>query len=82
MRQIIADAGAFARRPFVVESDEGANSIILQAGGHAVRIGPEEARRVAEAMLQAASVVEHAARVASGEVDDVDDLDDDLPMAV
>ena len=61
MRQIIADAGAIARRPFVVESDEGARSIILEAGGRSLRIGVDEARRIAQALLYAVGLVDQAA---------------------
>jgi hypothetical protein len=62
MQKIIADTVALDHRPFVVTPDEGANSIILQAAGHALRIGPDEARRLARALLQAASIVERAAQ--------------------
>ena len=82
MRQIIADPVALGHRPLVVTSDEGARSIILEASGHAVRIGPEEAKQLAWALVHAVGLVEQAERPASGEADEADDLDDDLPWAV
>ncbi len=65
MRKVIP-ASDPDRPPFVVASDEVAGSIVFEADGQAVRIGPDEARRIGRALIQAASLVEHAIRAADG----------------
>ena len=79
MRTIIDDPSTSGRRPFVVTSDEGADSIILEAHGHAIRIGADEACRLADAIAQAATVVE---RTPSAAVDPDDESIGDAREAV
>ncbi len=61
MRETIPDRGAAKRPPFVVVGDEATGVVILEADRRRHWIGPDEARRIAKALLQAASVVERAA---------------------
>ncbi len=65
MHKIIADTAALDHRPFVVTSDEGAGSIILQAAGHALRIRPDEAKQLAWALVDAVGLVERSIRGAN-----------------
>jgi hypothetical protein len=62
-----------ATRPaFVVEADEASIHVTLEADGQPHRFGPDEARQIGRALLQAASVVDPR--------DGADDqLDGDLP---
>ncbi len=67
MHQIIADTVTLDHRPFVVTSDEDAGSIILQSGGHAVRVHPDEAKQLAWALVHAVGLVERSIRRRDGE---------------
>ncbi len=53
MRKIIPDRGAANRPPFVVVGDETIGVVVLEADRRRHWIGPGEARRIAEALLQA-----------------------------
>jgi hypothetical protein len=61
MRKVILHPSDPDRPPFVITSDEGANSIILEADGRSLRIGVDEARRIAQALLYAVGLVDQAA---------------------
>ncbi len=75
MRKTIPPDAA-TRPAFVVEADEASIHVTLEADGQPHRFGPDEARQIGRALLQAASVVEHAAR---GEETGGSTPDDGLP---
>ncbi len=62
MRKTIPPDAAPDRPPFVVEADGRSGLVMLEADGHPAWFTPAEARRIARALFQAASVVERAAR--------------------
>ena len=70
MREIIRDPGDSNRRPSVVESDGLVGRVILEIDGQLHRLGPDEARRIARALLQAASIVDR--RPVEGPTEDDD----------
>ncbi len=71
MRKTIPPDAA-TRPAFVVEADEASIHVTLEADGQPHRFGPDEARQIGRALLQAASVVDPR--------DGADDqLDGDLP---
>ncbi len=77
MHKIIPDRGAANRPPFVVVGDPTTGVVILEADRRQHWIGPDEARRIGRALLQAASIVEGVAKAADGggsAPDDVIDL--------
>ena len=77
MRKVILHPSDPARRPCVVTSDEDTNSIILEVDGRSLRIGLDEAGRIAQAMLFAVGLVDQSA-LESAEV--VEDPDDNIPQ--
>ncbi len=75
MRKTIPDRGASNRPPYVDMSDETIGVVILEADRRRHWIGPDEARHIADALLQAAARVERAAPGAdTGESASDDDL--------
>ena len=78
MRKVILHPSDPDRRPCVVTSDEDTDSIILEVDGHSLRIGLDEARRIAQAMLFAVGLVDRAA-LESAEV--IEGADDDIPRS-
>ncbi len=66
MRETIPDRGAANRPPFVVVGDEATGVVILEADGRRHWIGPDEARRIAHALLRAADLVGRAVPGADG----------------
>ncbi len=74
MRKVILHPSDPDRRPVVVTSDEDTDSIILESDGRSPRIGVDEARRIAQALLYAVGLVDRAA-LESAEVIEVPDDD-------
>ncbi len=73
MRKVILHPSDPGRPPFVVTSDEDAGSIILEADGRSLRIGVDEARRIAQALLYAVGLVDQAALESAEVIEDPED---------